>query len=122
MPTKAGRCPHCGERVSPFAAGCALCGASLDPRRHQRGRRGPSLSLPRLSLQREATALVVILVLMAVFAPFFGALLGGYVAWDRARRGDVALQRVALAAAAASVVMLLIPGLQLGLLQKLGLV
>lgn len=29
-------CPRCGERVTPFAAGCALCGAELDPRRAQR--------------------------------------------------------------------------------------
>ena len=26
-------CPGCGERVSAFAAGCALCGAQLDPKR-----------------------------------------------------------------------------------------
>jgi hypothetical protein len=31
-----GKCPQCGERVSPFAAGCALCGADLDPKRWQR--------------------------------------------------------------------------------------
>ena len=31
-----GFCPQCGERVTPFAAGCALCGADLDPRRWQR--------------------------------------------------------------------------------------
>jgi predicted amidophosphoribosyltransferase len=30
-----GRCPTCGERVTPFAAGCALCGTELDPRRWQ---------------------------------------------------------------------------------------
>ena len=30
-----GHCPTCGERVTPFAAGCALCGAELDPRRWQ---------------------------------------------------------------------------------------
>jgi predicted amidophosphoribosyltransferase len=35
------RCPQCRERVTPFAAGCALCGADLDPRRH---RAGPSLA------------------------------------------------------------------------------
>ncbi|HEY7631066.1 MAG TPA: hypothetical protein VH817_10210, partial [Thermoleophilaceae bacterium] len=29
------RCPSCGEPVSQFAAGCALCGAELDPRRAQ---------------------------------------------------------------------------------------
>jgi hypothetical protein len=28
-------CPRCGESVSAFAAGCALCGADLDPRRAQ---------------------------------------------------------------------------------------
>ena len=32
-------CPECGERVSAFAAGCALCGADLDP---QRGQAPPS--------------------------------------------------------------------------------
>lgn len=30
------RCPECGERVGPMAAGCAQCGATLDPRRFQR--------------------------------------------------------------------------------------
>jgi len=34
--THPGYCPRCGERVTPFAAGCALCGADLDPRRWQR--------------------------------------------------------------------------------------
>ena len=29
-------CPRCGSRVTPFAAGCAYCGADLDPTRHQR--------------------------------------------------------------------------------------
>ena len=29
------RCPNCGERVSQFAAGCALCGSELDPHRAQ---------------------------------------------------------------------------------------
>ena len=34
------RCPNCGERVLPFAAGCAICGADLDTARFDRG---PSL-------------------------------------------------------------------------------
>jgi hypothetical protein len=29
------RCPSCGERVTPYAAGCAICGADLDPKRWQ---------------------------------------------------------------------------------------
>lgn len=31
------RCPSCGERVSPYAAGCATCGADLDPARWDTG-------------------------------------------------------------------------------------
>ena len=31
------RCPNCGERVSPYAAGCAVCGADLDPARWDTG-------------------------------------------------------------------------------------
>ena len=31
------RCPQCRERVSPYAAGCAVCGADLDPSRWDTG-------------------------------------------------------------------------------------
>jgi hypothetical protein len=31
-------CPRCGERVTAFAAGCAICGAPLDPQRADRPR------------------------------------------------------------------------------------
>jgi hypothetical protein len=31
--TRPNRCPDCGEHVSPYAAGCAICGADLDPDR-----------------------------------------------------------------------------------------
>jgi len=31
------RCPQCGERVMPLAAGCSLCGAPLDTTRYDRG-------------------------------------------------------------------------------------
>jgi predicted amidophosphoribosyltransferase len=34
------RCPNCGERVQPLAAGCAMCGADLDTARWDSG---PSL-------------------------------------------------------------------------------
>jgi hypothetical protein len=34
------RCPNCREPVSPYAAGCAVCGADLDPARWDSG---PSL-------------------------------------------------------------------------------
>jgi hypothetical protein len=36
MPDRS-RCPNCGERVQPFAAGCAICGADLDTTRWDTG-------------------------------------------------------------------------------------
>jgi hypothetical protein len=36
MPDRS-RCPNCRERVSPYAAGCAICGADLDTRRWDSG-------------------------------------------------------------------------------------
>jgi predicted amidophosphoribosyltransferase len=48
-PSDPARCPNCGERVTPYAAGCWLCGHSLDPQRWQRpsGLRGRTLALWR---------------------------------------------------------------------------
>jgi hypothetical protein len=36
MPDRS-RCPQCGERVMPFAAGCSICGADLDTKRWDTG-------------------------------------------------------------------------------------
>lgn len=44
-----GYCPECGERVTPYAAGCALCGADLDPKRWQKpvsARQRTSIRMP----------------------------------------------------------------------------
>jgi predicted amidophosphoribosyltransferase len=57
------RCPNCGEPVSAFAAGCALCGAELDPRRAQGPRtiaermRSAAYSLKPRARVREKNAL-----------------------------------------------------------------
>jgi predicted amidophosphoribosyltransferase len=29
------RCPHCGQRATPYAAACPLCGAHLAPETRQ---------------------------------------------------------------------------------------
>ena len=42
-----GFCPDCGARVTPFAAGCALCGADLDPKRWD----SPPSFVQRLSIR-----------------------------------------------------------------------
>ena len=54
-------CPNCGERVSAFAAGCALCGAQLDPRRRAvpptlSERVASRLAIARLRLERKRRA------------------------------------------------------------------
>jgi len=36
MPDRS-RCPNCREPVSPFAAGCAICGTDLDTKRWDKG-------------------------------------------------------------------------------------
>jgi len=46
-----GYCPQCGERVTPYAAGCALCGADLDPKRWQK----PVSARQRLSIRMPAS-------------------------------------------------------------------
>lgn len=49
-PMHPGYCPNCGERVTPYAAGCALCGADLDPKRWQK----PASAGQRLSIRLPA--------------------------------------------------------------------
>jgi hypothetical protein len=44
-------CPQCGERVTPYAAGCALCGADPDPKRCQK----PVSARQRLSVRMPAS-------------------------------------------------------------------
>jgi hypothetical protein len=69
------RCPNCGERVLPFAAGCAVCGPDLDTARFDRGpslmqRVGSWLSAlsfgPRVSVTTLVIGLVVVYLLLQV--------------------------------------------------------
>jgi predicted amidophosphoribosyltransferase len=66
------RCPQCGERVLPFAAGCAICGADLDTTRFDSG---PSL-LQRVgswfsALSFGASLPPVVIALIAGFLIFY---------------------------------------------------
>lgn len=96
------RCPRCGERVSPFAAGCALCGADLESARIRRSRSRvavPSVRHPALpSLSASDWLQIVIALVLAVAAPPIGILLGLYWAYVRRREGRPVLAAVMLAA------------------------
>jgi hypothetical protein len=76
MPDRS-RCPHCGERVSPYAAGCAVCGADIDHRRWDTGpsainRAGSWLSALSFGGDHRMAGFVI------VCAILFG---GSFVAW-----------------------------------------
>lgn len=51
MPRAVTHCPNCGQRVTPFAAGCAVCGTDLEAARRARSAK-PRLELPRAQLPR----------------------------------------------------------------------
>lgn len=103
---RATKCPNCGEPVSPFAGGCALCGADLDEHRRRLAqrpdlaapaRRIPDVSLPRLSSRIDPDyALIGVTVLFLLFMPIVGALLAVLGAYDRNRRGLITIRNVFL--------------------------
>jgi hypothetical protein len=112
---RAGRCPNCGEPVSAFAAGCAICGTDLEAHRARAASRR-RVSLPWVSIG-DRTWWMGVLVLLALFAPVFGFLLAAWTAYDRG--SDVPLRNVAWGAGAVAVVLLLTPSVRFGVWQLL---
>jgi hypothetical protein len=104
MPRAISKCPKCGEPVSPFAAGCAICGTDLAAARAElEAKRARRPQLPTLRLTDDAVRIGVG-VLAAVFAPVMGALLTGYFAYDADRNGRIGLRNVMIALLAFSLV------------------
>jgi hypothetical protein len=80
--------------VSPFAAGCAICGTNLEAARADLAEKRPRRpQLPTVSLGDDALRIGVAL-LAAVFAPLMGALLSGYFAYDADRNGRMTTRTV----------------------------
>jgi hypothetical protein len=116
MSPAANVCPNCGEPVSQFAAGCAICGADLESWRRERARRAESRRVPRPQLPRGISRgrsgdvlFGVVMAVVALFAPPFGLLLCSYLAYRFDRDGSRALRNVALVCALAALVFLLFP-------------
>ena len=66
------RCPSCGERVMPFAAGCSICGADLDVTRWDTGPSLPQRIGSWLSALSFGAALPpVVIALIAGFLLFY---------------------------------------------------
>ena len=88
VPRAISKCPNCREPVSPFAAGCAICGTDLQAARAElAARRRPRLPGP-VHVSDDALRIGVS-VLAAVFAPVMGTLLTGYFAYDADRNGRI---------------------------------
>ena len=105
MPRAISRCPGCAEPVTPFAAGCAICGYDLVAARQARAAsRNPldHISAPRLHLGDDELRLVIAL-LISLAAPLFGIVLASYFAWQFHNEGRMGWRAVMLGIAAANV-------------------
>lgn len=118
----AGKCPNCGEPVSHFAAGCAICGADLVA--HRRELESRRLALPSTpgSLRRRLDAhvvLVIFTVLAIIISPLLALLLAGVGAQDRHRSGLIGQRNLFLWLAAVDVLLFFVPGFRFGILSLL---
>jgi hypothetical protein len=82
VPRSIHKCPNCGEPVSPFAAGCAICGENLVVARNQLAQRRSWIDrMPQISFGSDWLMFGLCL-LLALGAPVVGFLLGGFLAWQ----------------------------------------
>jgi hypothetical protein len=108
----ANRCPNCRQPIHPFAATCPSCGADLEAHRRRAAGRPAwrRIEIPRLA--NNVTDLVVVtlvLLLLALFAPLFGALLALFIVWHAHHNGLVARRNIAIVCAAVSIFNLAAP-------------
>jgi hypothetical protein len=98
--------------VSPFAAGCAICGADLEAARARLAAR-PRIALPRAApldhrLRIDLVHVAIALVLALAAAPL-GLLLSLYWAVQRYRAGEPTMAAAMLAAACIAAAALVAP-------------
>ena len=105
MPRAISKCPQCGQAVTPFAAGCAICGYDLVAAREARAHsRNPMdrVSVPRFHLDDNGLRLLITL-FIALAAPLFGLILACVFAYQLHNEGQVMWRNVMLGIAAACV-------------------
>jgi hypothetical protein len=105
VPRAISKCPNCREPVSPFAAGCAICGTNLEAARAElAAKRARRPSLPGPVRLGDDAVRIGVGVIAAVFAPVMGALLTGYFAYDADRNGRTATRNLMFALLGFSVI------------------
>jgi hypothetical protein len=98
VPRAINKCPKCREPVSPFAAGCAICGTNLEAARAElAAKRARRPSLPGAIRLGDDAVRIGVGVIAAVFSPVMGALLTGYFAYDADRHGRTATRNLMIA-------------------------
>jgi hypothetical protein len=122
LPVKrATRCPGCGEPVSVFAAGCAICGADLVQHRRELEQRRVELPhVPsrarRSPFQFDAHLALVALVLLAtLLSPFLALIMAAIGAQDRHRNGQLGQRNLFIGLAVLNLALTFFPALRLGL-------
>lgn len=114
MPRAVTHCPNCGQRVTPFAAGCAVCGADLEAARAARSAKR-RIELPRArwyggaSAGRVDWAHLAIAVLAALAIAPLGLLLGLYWASRYHRDGETVMTVAMVAVAGLATAAMLAP-------------
>lgn len=105
VPRAISKCPKYGEPVSPFAAGCAICGTNLEVARAELAtKRARPPQLPGAVHLSDDALRIGVSVIAAVFAPVMGALLIGYFAYDANQNGRIRTRNLMFALLAFSLV------------------
>ena len=118
---RATKCPGCGEPVSAFAAGCAICGADLEQHRRELADRHIDLPhVPRVAsparFRFDAHAVLVALVLLATFlSPFLALIMAGIGVQDRHRNGQIGQRNLFIALVVVNLALAFVPALRFGL-------
>jgi hypothetical protein len=117
------RCPNCGEPVSQFAAGCAICGYDLEAHRRNLAERRASaphvVAAARLPgwLRRAPRALgglggdvhvtrLIFAIVLTLFVPFIGLFLAAWFAYHADQDGRHAIRNALIAVCGFAFVML----------------
>jgi hypothetical protein len=102
VPRSINKCPDCGEPVTPFAMGCAVCGADIAAAREQLAarkqrvrKRTGGVSLPRFSLGDDGLRIVISLIL-ALATPLFGLIAACFFAYQTHNEGHEPARNVLL--------------------------
>jgi hypothetical protein len=89
VPRSIHKCPNCGEQVSPFAAGCAICGEDLIAARSALAQRRSWIDrLPQVRFGNDWIVFGLCL-LLALGAPVAGLILGAFLAWQADNDADI---------------------------------